>query len=122
MEIGFRLRVLTIQDVKILVNTLVSLNIERMKKKRYPKLYKSGIRYKREGPGREWWKTIDDLLETGNGDCEDLAAARVAELKMLGQRAQPWFSKRGRTWHVQVRYPDGRIEDPSARLGMKTPD
>lgn len=122
MEIGFRLRVATIQDIKILVDALVRLNKEAMKRKRFPKLFESGVRYKREGPGREQWQPYEQMLETGFGDCEDIAAARVAELQMMGIRAQPWFSKRGRTWHVFVRFPNGTTEDPSQILGMKTPD
>jgi len=123
MEIGFRLQALTIEDLKDLVHALVRLNVNAMKRERLPKLYDSGIRYRREsrknGRGREWFLTLPQMLETGFGDCEDLAAARCAELRMKGVRAQPWFSRRGRTWHVYVRHPSGKTEDPSLVLGMK---
>lgn len=121
MEIGFRLRAYSIDDIKVLVDALVRLDVNQLKRHRYPSIYKSGVRYRREGVGREQWQTIEDMLESGFGDCEDFAAWRCAELRMLGIRAQPWFSKRGKTWHVYVKYPDGKTEDPSEKLGMKNP-
>lgn len=122
MEIGFRLRApFSIDDIKVLVRALVSLDVNQLKRKRLPKLYESGVRYRREGVGREKWQTFEEMLESGFADCEDLAAARCAELRMVGIRAVPWFSKRGKTWHVYVRYPNGKTEDPSERLGMKNP-
>lgn len=121
MEIGFRLRTYSIDDIKVMVNTLVSLDVNQLKRARLPKIYESGVRYRREGTGKEQWQTIEQMLETRYGDCEDLAAWRCAELRMLGIRAVPWFSKRGKTWHVYVRYPNGKTEDPSERLGMKNP-
>ena len=87
-------------------------------------LYQRGIRYQREardpktGTRLEQWRTYPELIEFGVGDCEDLAAARVAELRNKGINARPWLERHGRMWHVVVRLPDGRIEDPSKRLGM----
>lgn len=118
MNIGFKLKKVTIEDIKDFVDTLVRVNIRQMKRRRMPRLYESGIRYRREPLGHENWQTYEDLLETHYGDCEDLVAARVAELRMRGIRAQPWFSKRGTTWHVFVKLPSGKTEDPSERLGM----
>lgn len=58
-------------------------------------------------------------MRDGYGDCEDLAAARVAELRVkAGIKAVPWLKKKGKIWHVLVRYPDGTLEDPSRKLGM----
>lgn len=98
-----------------------------------PDLYQSGVIYKpelhREINGRtteygEDWQTIPYVLYYGYGDCEDLGAWRAAELNQKYHiRALPDVKVRqldnGR-WraHVRVRWPDGTIEDPSAKLGM----
>jgi hypothetical protein len=58
-------------------------------------------------------------------NCEDLACWRAAELQVFeGIRAYPTFLWRARPrggalYHIQVRYPDDRVEDPSRRLGMR---
>lgn len=105
-----------------LINTLVSLNRDELRIHRLPWLYKSGVRYQREPKikGRsEKWKTITRLIKDGFGDCEDLASARIAELREKKKiRVTPWLKRRGKTWHVLVRYPDGTFEDPSKILGM----
>ena len=56
---------------------------------------------------------------TGKGDCEDLAAAKVAEYRERGIPANIRLTRRGRIWHVTVRLPNGMTEDPSKRLGMR---
>ncbi len=83
-----------------------------------PLLYESGIVYRREPPGREWWETVADLLRVGEGDCEDLAAYRAAELRYrygVPARVRIYRTQRG-TYHAVVQYPDGAIEDPSRIL------
>lgn len=92
----------------------------------FPPLYNSQIRYKAEGRDengktKEHWRTIAELHQYQGGDCEDLACARVAELREAGINARPWLQKIQGLWHVQVRWPDGTIEDPSVLLGMKEP-
>jgi hypothetical protein len=118
----------TVQKLRICSEALVVLNIAFLKKtkKSVPPLYRSGVRYRREGPPAagqprlERFQTIPEVLKRKYGDCEDLAAWRVAELRMSGIRAVPWIVQPGkRLYHVQVKYPDGRIEDPSKKLGMK---
>jgi hypothetical protein len=97
-----------------------------------PPLYKSGVFYKSEplgvdacGHGFEDWCDIIDVMKQGHADCEDLAAWRVAELRAHGVAARPYVRKprllkhkRVLMYHIQVLLPDGRIEDPSRRLGM----
>jgi hypothetical protein len=88
-----------------------------------PGLYQSGVVYKREPPGEEVWQDIPTMLRTMNGDCEDLACWRVAELRVKhGIRAKPHLSYRKDghiyKYHVTVKLPNGQIEDPSRRLGM----
>jgi hypothetical protein len=90
----------------------------------------------------EDWQTIPYVMHAGFGDCEDLGAWRSAELRMLpfmlkfkatgikdkslitkGIKATPFIKVRqmpGGSWraHVVVKWPNGTIEDPSAKLGM----
>lgn len=91
-----------------------------------PSLYQSGVRYVPENRS-ENWLMIPYLLKTKAGDCEDLAAWRTAEYWRQGIRAVPDIrarnigTKQRPIWraHAFVRLPDGRLDDPSLRLGMK---
>lgn len=121
VRIGFELR----SEKRPLLEALaflVKLNRAELQRYKLPWLYKSGVRYRREPkiPGRaEDWQTITQLIQSGYADCEDLAAARAAELQIKkGIKAIPWLKKKGKVWHVMVRYPDGKLEDPSRILGM----
>lgn len=86
-----------------------------------PPLYESGIVYRREPRGREWWESAADLLgvvDDRSGDCEDLAAFLAAERRYYhGEdaivRVVP--TSRG-TFHAVVENEDGEIEDPSRVL------
>lgn len=119
----------TIENLRIVSECLVQLDMDflRRARGRVPSLYASGVRYRREGtpsagPRAERFQMIPEVLRTRSGDCEDLSAWRVAELRLSGVRAIPWIIRTGaRLYHVQVKYPDGRIEDPSKRLGMRGP-
>lgn len=83
-----------------------------------PPLYNSGIVYRPEPPGREWWETAHDLLDVvpdRSGDCEDLAAYRAAELRFFdGEPASVAIvtTPRG-SFHAIVQRADGSFEDPS---------
>ena len=98
-------------------------------------LYDSDVVYQPEF-GTEEWQDIPTTLERGFGDCEDLAAYRVAELRNQGIKANPhirWRMVDGSyRFHALVKWPDthewksgrrvlvkGRVEDPSLRLGMR---
>lgn len=97
-----------------------------------PEIYKAGVKYKPEKHVKrngqviqygEEWQTIPWVIYRGYGDCEDLGAWRSAELQRKGIKAFPYIKIRRMPtgfWraHVVVRWPDGRIEDPSAKLGM----
>lgn len=92
---------------------------------RTPLLFTSGVRYEQEPPGLEDWQDIPTCLKMGACDCEDLAAWRVAELRVrFGIPARPriipqWLPAEERyDYHIDVWTPAG-YEDPSARLGMK---
>lgn len=109
----------------LLLDALVAANRLLLRHNaRIPKLYDSGVRYRREarnaqGQRKEEWRTIVEILKNRGGDCEDLVCYRVSENLENGIRCRPWLRKRGNMWHVLVRYPDGRLEDPSKILGMK---
>jgi hypothetical protein len=95
-----------------------------------PGIYQSGVRYAAEEPAcktcpfPEEWLAIPYVLAAGKADCEDLACWRVAELLMQGVPARPGFSYRMLSpqlamYHIFVVLPDGSIEDPSRKLGMR---
>lgn len=90
---------------------------------RTPLLYKSKVIYQIEPPGQEMFADIPTTLEQGWGDCDDLASYRCAELQIRGINARPYLKWREsgpkkNVYHAVVRWPDGRIEDPSLALGM----
>lgn len=74
----------------MLLETLVNINYLYLKEfPQTPRIYQSGIKYQPEKYGAEDFKDIGQLLEeakqTGDlvGDCEDLAAWRVAEARAM---------------------------------------
>ena len=103
-----------------------------------PRLYQSGVVYKREPPGQEQWLSWPVMIERGNGDCEDLACWRVAEhawftktpvsyarpaTQLVPGKCYPVWSRKenyhgGYLYHIRAWLGNGTIEDPSARLGM----
>lgn len=93
----------------------------------FPSLYRAGVRYMPEdydGPNPEDWLDALEVLKRGGGDCEDLAAWRVAELRRAGELgARTVFVEfpdaRGRLFHVLVERAGGSLEDPSRILGMR---
>lgn len=89
-----------------------------------PSIYdpKAGVRYKRERD--EVWRPADEVIADKWGDCEDLAAARVGELRAGGEAgARVIVVRTGpRMTHAKVQRANGAIEDPSRRLGMGGPD
>lgn len=89
-----------------------------------PSLYSTwragtGIRYRRERPGEEWWETAADVLGVITeraGDCEDLANYRVAELRTFFDEPDAStriIRTRHGTFHAIVQRGDGSYEDPS---------
>jgi hypothetical protein len=91
----------------------------------WPNLYDSGVRYEEEPVGQEDWQDAPSSMALGIADCEDLACWRTAELNVrCGIQARPSFIWRKKPngsylYHIQTKHPDGRIEDPSRRLGMR---
>lgn len=117
--------------LRLLLEALTAANVVYLQfHPNTPAIYKSGVRYSeelaesRKGPIPEDWKSIPYVIHDGEGDCEDLACWRAAELLMQGEQAQPTFTHRlvgnKLLYHILVRRQNGAIEDPSAKLGMRT--
>lgn len=113
-----------------LVEALAGVNTAFLERNpRTPSIYESGVRYSDAhetcSSCEDLWWDIPVVLSHGYGDCEDLAAWRLAELWMQGIPARAHVTSallgQGNTlYHVQVMLPDGQIEDPSRILGMGT--
>jgi len=107
-----------------MVEALVAANMAYLEAyPRTPLLYESGVRYLEEPRGRDDWQDIPETIRRDRtGDCEDLAAWRIAELRFRGEAARPSVRAsviRGvLTYHIRVQRADGQIEDPSRQLGM----
>ena len=109
-----------------LLEALTRINVAAMREFRVPTIYRAGLVYQREPLCRycEEWRDCLSVIEHGGGDCEDLACYRAAELQLHGVRARPYVRKPRLLpggvllYHIQVEWPDGRIEDPSKKLGM----
>ncbi len=130
-------RVRSEQSLLLLMEAMCAINLLHLRQQRYPKLYESGVVYRREN-GTENWLDIPSVIKAGWGDCEDLVFWRVAELRKEGVKAAP-FAKWRRVngvfkYHALVRrFGPGRdhfgrwvaardwLEDPSVRLGMNGP-
>lgn len=131
-RIAFELRLFRREELRryservlsILLGALTAADVLYLRAHRdAPALYRAGVRYRAERFPREEWRGIAALHEEREGDCEDLACARSAELIVRAARAaRPVFRWRrlGRlsVYHILVRHPDGSIEDPSLLLGM----
>lgn len=82
-----------------------------------------GVVYVAEPDMRDDWQDIPETIERGEGDCEDLASWRIAELRVRsGEAAIPTIKSavvgKLTVFHVAVQRPDGQLEDPSRVLGM----
>lgn len=119
------------QRMQILLDALTAIHIDTLRRwPNLPPLYGSGVRYEREPPGREDWQDIHTTLRRKGGDCEDLGTWRAGELLVHGIPARAFARPRpmivpgdegpvvGTLWHIMVNR-QGRIEDPSKKLGME---
>jgi len=116
--------------VKKLLWILVFANRIYIRTMNPPPLYEAGVRYIKEPPDKEIFQSIGSVIKTGGADCEDLAAWRVSELRewaRLGRkdgdaRARFLIKKmrrpNGLLYHIMVLRGNGKVEDPSRRLGM----
>lgn len=112
--------------LEALAEGLVLLNVEIMayadeRGVELPHPYDSGVVYRRECAGREWWETTRDMLgvvKDRSGDCEDLAAYLAAWLRYYeDEDAVVRIARTSRgTFHAIVQHEDGSFEDPSIEL------
>ena len=112
---------------------VVLTNCLQIRRKLVPPIYESGVKFRPE-PWQGRFEEFADALTTyrrGWGDCDDLVAWRVAELRAIGDRRLGltpcnatikiyWRPKTG-GFHCEVRMPDGSVEDVSRFLGMGKP-
>ncbi len=90
-----------------------------------PPLYRSGVYYQNEPEGLpDEALDIPAIMRQGHGDCLHLSAWRVAELRNAGEKkariavTRKRLGRGKRLFHVLVRRGNGKLEDPSKRLGM----
>lgn len=109
----------TAPQVCAAVTGLVLVNLAQLQHLTLLPLYQSGVRYRREPVSRENWLSIGELYARRFGDCEDLAAARCAQLRHGGEKALIHVKIVNPTlMHILVRRENGTLEDPSKALGM----
>lgn len=98
-----------------------------------PNIYDAGVIYTHEDDTEDW-EGIPSIRRHKGGDCEDLGCWRVAELRERHHEpAKPYlkFTRVEGYWHYHIQvlryvrdrngnWRPGKIEDPSALLGMGT--
>jgi hypothetical protein len=111
------------------LDALTAWNIAALKERPLAPIYQAGVRYAREPMCRlngkerlcEEWLTAHEVVERGQGDCDDLGPWLAAQRRLEGDaKAQAFAKPSPAGWHIVVRLGDGTIEDPSAKLGMPT--
>lgn len=103
---------------------LVMVNRAELRRNpRFPLLFSSGVRFRRERRGVETFVDARTCLAKRHGDCAHLVAWRVAEL--IERDHEPaklriiWPLRRHpKLFHVVTRRGDGSVEDTSKLLGM----
>lgn len=123
---------------------VVEVNRILIRRRHVPPIYESGVVFKGEPwagkkpvivaakgcwmklPGLDEFADCLTTYKRGCGDCDDLVAWRVAELKEQGVEAGVkiyWrdHKRNGRNvrlFHAECRLPDGGVEDVARNLGM----
>lgn len=119
-----------IEQIAVLCEALTRIDVLHLEANpRTVPLYQAGVRYVPED-GAEEFADLPTVYERGEGDCEDLAAIRCAELRLTGWpdatclplEVRPATLYAPRLIHIVVVRdpldPTRELEDPSARLGM----
>ena len=94
----------------------------RLQVRSLPTLYRSGVRYATDDA--ELFCDPATTFKRQTADCANLSLWLLCELRNRGYQCGfriALVNRRpggGRLYHVQVRLADGRILDPSVRLGM----
>jgi len=129
------------EDLADIVRALARINMRKMASGRFAPLYDSHIRWSRTRPyvatecdgdvchapeRADLWQDRIALEESGEGDCKDLVAVRLAELWLMGDRRADVqvilfpdaLGPNYDLYHVVLRRGDGVVEDPSRERGM----
>src|SRR5205085_64707 len=117
------------EELQYALDATTAWNIRAMREHPLPPIYSAGVRYRREPICRtdgqahicEEFLTAHETYARKFGDCDDLGPWLAAQARLAGDahaRAMPRPSAAG--WHIIVLRGDGQVEDPSAKLGMKT--
>lgn len=101
---------------------VVQGNVIILGRVKLPELYQSHVAFRAEPTPGAVVPDILTLFQRGYGNCAPLACARAAQLRMQRIAATIkiyWRPEREPLpFHVEVRLPNGSVEDPSRRLGM----
>ena len=86
-----------------------------------PRLYRSGVRYARtDDLGFEYFALPSQVYRKRWADCDQLSVLARAALQLKGIAARAVVVRTGPAlWHAVVRMPNGKVIDPSKRLGMR---
>src|SRR5215471_21158222 len=78
---GPRNRALSRRTLDVMLDCLFQIDVLYLRAHpETPLLYKSGVRYAEEPRGQEDWQDVPTTLRMGQGDCEDVACWRAAEI------------------------------------------
>jgi hypothetical protein len=109
--------------VAALMESLIAIDMDWLQRNGAAPLYRSGVVYCC-ATGPERFADIGRVLDCGGGDCAELSAWRIAELRLCGEsRAKAILDisrdRETTMYHVLVLRGNGRREDPSIILGME---
>lgn len=111
------------ESFRVLLPAIAKVVAVGLRRNPLPPMYSSGVVYQEEpqaGTGVEQWDTPWKAFERGWVDCDDAVIWRLAELYNQGVPATVNCVWVGSRFHVRIRHPNGRLEDPA--LAVKKPD
>lgn len=116
----------SLEELQSAMDATMLMDVVQLRGGGIPPLYESGVVYERERregealQGVERFQTSRDAYMLGHADCDGLAPWLAAERRLRGDRGARAvvIPSQGVGYHVVVRTGDGRVLDPSARLGM----
>lgn len=123
---GERERPLSRRALQVMLDALYKINVLYLRAHpETPSVYAANVRYMEEPVGQEEWQDAPTAIKMGIADCEDLGTWLAAERTVKqGIQARAFAQEHRRPngsylYHILTRYPNGAVEDPSAKLGMR---
>lgn len=116
-------------DLQYALDASTAWNIRALRARPLPNIYAAGVRYRREPICRtqgqahicEEFLTAHETYARKFGDCDDLGPWLAGIRRLEGDaNARAVAKPSAAGWHIVVLRGNGTVEDPSARLGMKT--